>query len=60
MLLEMVLWNRTFGPLTLLGIALVIAPTAWTLVRGRTAHRAKSVALPIAAGAGVEGNLPGR
>jgi drug/metabolite transporter (DMT)-like permease len=59
MLLEMVLWNRTFGPLTLLGIALVIAPTAWTLTRGRTASRAESEALPIAAGAPAEANLPG-
>jgi drug/metabolite transporter (DMT)-like permease len=35
MLLEMVLWQRTFGTLTLLGIGLVIAPTAWMLIRGR-------------------------
>jgi drug/metabolite transporter (DMT)-like permease len=34
MLLEIALWHRTFSGLTLLGIALVVAPTAWTLVRG--------------------------
>ena len=33
MLLEMALWNRTFSGLTLLGIGLVIAPTAWSLLR---------------------------
>jgi len=33
MLLEMAFWQRSFGGLTLLGIALVIAPTAWTLLR---------------------------
>jgi drug/metabolite transporter (DMT)-like permease len=37
MLLEMVFWQRTFGGLTLLGIVLVIGPTAWTLLRGRPA-----------------------
>jgi len=36
MLFEMVLWHRTFSGLTLLGIGLVVAPTAWTLVRGAT------------------------
>jgi drug/metabolite transporter (DMT)-like permease len=35
MLLEVAFWNRTFNGLTLLGIALVIAPTAWTLLRSR-------------------------
>jgi drug/metabolite transporter (DMT)-like permease len=33
MLLEIAFWQRSFGWLTLVGIALVIAPTAWTLVR---------------------------
>ena len=33
MLLEIAFWHRTFSPLTLVGIALVIAPTAWTLLR---------------------------
>ena len=36
MLLEIAIWQRTFGWLTMLGIGLVIAPTAWTLVRGST------------------------
>jgi drug/metabolite transporter (DMT)-like permease len=35
MLLEIAFWQRTFSGLTLVGIALVIAPTAWTLLRGR-------------------------
>jgi len=33
MLLEIAIWQRSFGWLTLVGIALVIAPTAWTLLR---------------------------
>lgn len=33
MLLEIAFWGRSFGGLTLVGIALVIAPTAWTLLR---------------------------
>lgn len=36
MLLEVLFWHRTFSGLTLLGMALVIAPTAWTLLRGAT------------------------
>jgi drug/metabolite transporter (DMT)-like permease len=36
MLLEMAFWHRTFSGLTLLGIGLVIAPTAWTLLRSGT------------------------
>jgi drug/metabolite transporter (DMT)-like permease len=35
MLFDMVFWNRSFGLLSLLGIALVIAPTAWLLVTQR-------------------------
>jgi drug/metabolite transporter (DMT)-like permease len=34
MLLEIVLFQRRFTGLTLLGMALVLAPTAWTLLRG--------------------------
>lgn len=34
MLLEMAFWHRTFDGMTLLGIGLVMAPTAWTLFRG--------------------------
>jgi drug/metabolite transporter (DMT)-like permease len=33
MLLEMAFWHRTFSGLTLLGIALIVAPTAWSLLR---------------------------
>jgi drug/metabolite transporter (DMT)-like permease len=32
MILEVLLTERTFQPLTLLGIALVVAPTAWVMV----------------------------
>jgi drug/metabolite transporter (DMT)-like permease len=39
MLLEIAFWQRHFSGLTLVGIALVIAPTAWTLLRaGRKPH----------------------
>jgi drug/metabolite transporter (DMT)-like permease len=34
MLLEIAIWHRSFSNLTLVGIGLVIAPTAWTLLRG--------------------------
>jgi drug/metabolite transporter (DMT)-like permease len=37
MLLEAVFHGKSFAPLTLLGMALVIAPTAWVLVRGHAA-----------------------
>jgi drug/metabolite transporter (DMT)-like permease len=33
MLFDVVLWGRTFGPLTILGIVLVILPTAWIMLR---------------------------
>ena len=33
MLLEMAIWHRSFSGQTLVGIFLVIAPTAWTLLR---------------------------
>ena len=39
MLLEIAIWQRHFSAWTLVGIGLVIAPTAWTLVRaGRKPH----------------------
>jgi drug/metabolite transporter (DMT)-like permease len=44
MLLEMVISHRTFTPLTLVGIGLVIAPTAWTLLRGARAVRDEPLA----------------
>jgi drug/metabolite transporter (DMT)-like permease len=34
MILEMLIRHRSFSPLTLVGIGLVVAPTAWTLLRG--------------------------
>lgn len=41
MLLEIAFWQRSFSGLTLVGIALVIAPTAWTLLRsGAHPHQA--------------------
>lgn len=39
MLLEMAFWSRSFSGLTLLGMGLVILPTAWTLLRGTRAPR---------------------
>jgi drug/metabolite transporter (DMT)-like permease len=47
MLLEIAIWQRPFGGLTLLGIGLVIAPTAWTLLRG--AQRATVIEEPLPA-----------
>lgn len=47
MLLEMTIWHRTFGSLTLLGIGLVIAPTVWTLLRGASRPVIEEVALPL-------------
>jgi len=47
MLLEMAIWHRSFGGMTLLGIGLVIAPTVWTLVRGATQHRVEEEPLPL-------------
>jgi drug/metabolite transporter (DMT)-like permease len=35
MLFDMVFWNRSFSLLSLAGIALVIAPTAWLLITQR-------------------------
>src|SRR5262245_4556834 len=34
MILEMIIHNRSFSPMTMVGIGLVVAPTAWTLLRG--------------------------
>jgi drug/metabolite transporter (DMT)-like permease len=34
MLLEIAISHRSFNPVTLVGIALVLGPTAWTLLRG--------------------------
>jgi hypothetical protein len=39
MLMEMVIMGRSFSATTLVGIALVVAPTAWSLVRSATQHR---------------------
>jgi drug/metabolite transporter (DMT)-like permease len=45
MLLEMAIFHRSFTPRTLLGIALVLAPTAWTLFRG--SRNVVEVPLPV-------------
>ena len=45
MLLEMAIFHRSFTERTLVGIALVIAPTAWTLLRGP--RTAEEVPLPL-------------
>jgi drug/metabolite transporter (DMT)-like permease len=47
MLLEIVLWRRSFSGLTLLGMALVIAPTAWTLLRGAAQPPSLAESLPL-------------
>ena len=47
MLLEIVLTGRPFNPWTLLGIGLVIAPTAWTLLRGARFRPVTEETLPL-------------
>jgi drug/metabolite transporter (DMT)-like permease len=47
MLLEMAFWHRTFGGLTLLGIGLVMAPTAWTMLRGATQPKIVDEPIPL-------------
>ena len=47
MLLEIAFWQRSFGWLTLVGIALVIAPTAWTLLRSGTRPHQAIVDEPV-------------
>jgi drug/metabolite transporter (DMT)-like permease len=47
MLLEMALWHRSFSGSTLVGIALVIAPTAWTLLRGGLQHKTEEEPLTL-------------
>lgn len=47
MLMEMVFWRRSFDALTLLGIGLVMAPTAWTLLRGPARVKMREVPLTL-------------
>ncbi|HEX5105928.1 MAG TPA: DMT family transporter [Pirellulaceae bacterium] len=47
MLLEMALWHRTFSSLTLIGIGLVVAPTAWTLLRRTPAAKEVPIEEPV-------------
>jgi drug/metabolite transporter (DMT)-like permease len=46
MILEMVLWHRTFSALTLVGIALVVSPTIWTLLKVRSKPRVVAASPP--------------
>lgn len=47
MLLEIAIWGRSFDAWTLLGIGLVIAPTAWTLLRGARSRPTTEEPLPL-------------
>ena len=47
MLLEMAIWHRSFSGQTLVGIVLVIAPTAWTLLRGAAPPTIEEEPLPL-------------
>jgi drug/metabolite transporter (DMT)-like permease len=47
MLLEMAIWHRSFGGQTLIGIFLVIAPTAWTLLRGTSKPTIEEEPIPL-------------
>jgi drug/metabolite transporter (DMT)-like permease len=33
LLFDLLVWRRQFGPLSILGIALVVAPSAWLMLR---------------------------
>ncbi len=46
MVLEMIINQRSFNTITLLGIGLVLGPTAWTLLRGAMLHKPEEVPLP--------------
>jgi hypothetical protein len=47
MLLEMAVWHRSFDMLTLAGIALIMVPTAWTLLRGAAQPKPFEDPLPL-------------
>jgi len=47
MLMEMAIMGRSFSAITLLGIALVIAPTAWSLIRSATHRKTEEIPLPL-------------
>jgi drug/metabolite transporter (DMT)-like permease len=47
MLLEMAVWHRSFDMLTLAGIALIMVPTAWTLLRGAAQTKPFEDPLPL-------------
>jgi drug/metabolite transporter (DMT)-like permease len=45
MLMEVAIMGRSFSATTLLGIGLVVAPTAWSLLRSAAQHRTQEVEL---------------
>jgi drug/metabolite transporter (DMT)-like permease len=47
MLLEIAIWHRSFSARTLVGIVLVIVPTAWTLLRGAMQQTAEDEPLAL-------------
>jgi drug/metabolite transporter (DMT)-like permease len=47
MLFEILIWHRTFNIGTLLGIFLVMAPTAWTLLRGSSQAKIREAPLAL-------------
>ena len=47
MLFEIGIWHRRFDGFTLLGIGLVMAPTAWTLLRGSARAKIEEVPLTL-------------
>ena len=40
---DLLLWRRAFGPLVVLGIALVIGPSAWLMLRSPLRRQAAAV-----------------
>lgn len=47
MVMEVLFTGRTFSAITLLGIGLVIAPTAWSLLRSATQSKPREISLPL-------------
>ncbi len=47
MLMEMLFMGRSFGAITLVGIGLVIAPTAWSLLRAATQQKPREIPLAL-------------
>ena len=43
LLFDLLLWQRQFGPVVVLGIALVVAPSAWLMLRSPLRRQSAAV-----------------